>query len=92
VTVENWRARAHTLGNEHFGDAYTIERREFNDHDNRTVVKHTKAWSSTNYVTVKIWVGRKEVWREYHENDQRLTRDVIPLGEWGGGIYSNWRE
>lgn len=74
--------RAHELGQELFGKNYTIEHRQFSDGDDRVLVKHNYGWSATNYVTISIWMRREDVWVEYYENDNRLTRDVYDLDEW----------
>lgn len=78
----------HAFGREHFGDAYTVERREFADGDTRTLVIHTAAaWSATNYVQITVWCERGSVWREYYEHDRRRTRETIPFEEWDGSIH-----
>jgi len=83
--------RAHQVGREHFGESYTVEHRAFADGDTRTMVKHSVGWSPTNYVTITIWVGQETVWREYYENDRRLTRETIPLEEWGGDVHRDYQ-
>jgi len=67
------------LAQDWFGDGYTIEYREFTDGDTRTLIKHNVGWSATCYVTVTVWVGRRDVWVEYYEGDTRRSRGVYPL-------------
>jgi len=77
VSIEQARPLAVQL----FDDAYTIERREFADGDSRTEIKHSVGVSATCYITVRVWVGRAEVWIEYFEDDTRRCREIMPFEE-----------
>jgi hypothetical protein len=68
----------HTLAERHLpNEGYTIERREFQDGDERTVAVHHVGWSSTTYLTYKLWKELGEIWIEYHEHDVRRDRRVF---------------
>ena len=73
---------AECLGDDLFGEGnYLITTREFQDGDTRTVVEHNVGWSSTCYVSVKVWIGRGDVWVEYYEGDVRRCREIIPTDD-----------
>ena len=65
------------LAEAHLSGDYTLERIEFMDGDTRTKAKHSYGWSATNYVTEILWEDFEEIWIEYFEHDQRLSRRVF---------------
>lgn len=68
----------HTLAEQHLpGEGYTIERREFQDGDTRTVAVYNVGWSATNYRSYKLWKDRGEIWIEYFEHDVRRDRRIF---------------
>jgi len=69
------------LASEWFGYSYTIDYRSFADGDTRTVITHNAGPSATCYLRVKVWVGRREVWVEYHECDTQRSRDILTFEE-----------
>lgn len=71
----------HDLAKRHLpGEDYTIERREFTDGDSRTLAVYSEGWSSTNYLTYRLWMDLGEIWVEYYENDTRRDRRIFRYG------------
>jgi hypothetical protein len=81
------RMNPQAVGERHFGDAYTVERREFADGDQRVLVKHHEGWSGVEYVTVEIWCTLGKVTRRYYENDHEVATVTVPYDDWNGDVW-----
>lgn len=64
----------HNLAETWFGEHYTLEKRKFNDGDERWIIKHSVGYSATDYVTVEFWTTLGQVIVKTIESDTEVHR------------------
>lgn len=62
----------HNIARRWFGDAYTIDKRKFNDGDERLIITHNIGYSAVDYVTIELWTTLGDVVVKTVENDREI--------------------
>ncbi|AGM11523.1 hypothetical protein M199_gp143 [Halogranum tailed virus 1] len=85
------REKAEQIAEEYF-DEYTIDHRMFQDGDERWLIVHNVGWSSSDYVTITIWLTRERVQVEWFEDDRRVSTEWHDFWHWErGDVFGKYR-